>query len=615
MPHQPGGEFPARFLYHLPLYHSGSPPPNFRKEELCLNELTFHELGLQPGLQRAIDEMGFDTTTSIQSQAIPLIKTGADVIGRSQTGTGKTIAFGIPALDLIDAAAEKNSLQVLILCPTRELAQQACDELRKLSAYMHGVRAVEVYGGVPMDRQIVRLKKANLVIGTPGRIMDHIRRRTLKLDTVKMVVLDEADEMLSMGFKEDIETILADTPAERQTVLFSATMPPAILALTREFQRDPQLIEIDSQHVTLDNIEQFYIDAPMGRKMDALNLLLRFHRPKLAMIFCNTKRMVDEVTEYLGKNGYAATGLHGDMNQSQRTKTMDAFKAGRVSILVATDVAARGIDVNGIETVINYDIPQSTEYYVHRIGRTGRAGRAGMAITICSGRRQVFTLRDIGRFTKSEIQPLDIPTLNDIRQKSLEANLDLVENILKAGADDRWRDMVNALIARGYSLEDVAAASLELHFGGQEKEIVEVKPASRGLRDSGDRSSRDAAGRFRKIAISIGRDAHCAPNHLVGAITDRTGISGGEIGKIEIYDSRSIVAIPAEKLEQVVEAMQGCKICGQSVDTVALELKKGASYSEGERPPYRGSGKPRAKGSYGKKPYGKKPFPKKARYS
>lgn len=569
-----------------------------------LNELTFEELELLPEIKRAIDELGFDTATSIQSQAIPLIKTGADVIGRSQTGTGKTLAFGIPALELIDREAEKNSLQVLILCPTRELAQQACDEVRKLARYMHGVRAVEVYGGVPMDRQIIRLRKANLVIGTPGRIMDHIRRRTLRLEQVKMVVLDEADEMLSMGFKEDIETILAETPSERQTVLFSATMPPAILALTRDFQRDPQLVEIDRQRITLDNIEQFYIDAPMGRKMDALNLLLRYHRPARAIIFCNTKRMVDEVTDYLHKNDFAADGLHGDMNQSQRTKTMDAFKGGRTSILVATDVAARGIDVSDIETVINYDIPQSPEYYVHRIGRTGRAGKAGMAITICSGRRQVFTLRDIGRITRSDLKPLDIPTLSDIRSKSLEVNIEVVERLLADGVSEGYRDMVNALLERGHNLADIAAAALELGFGKQEREIVEIKAAPR--RTPGV-STGDAPGRFRKIAVSIGRDAHCAPNHLVGAITERTGLTGGEIGKIEIYDDRSIVAVPAEKLEQVVEAMQGCKICGQSTTTVAVELKTGDA-------PGRFRGKSRAQSSYNRgakgAPYGKKkPYP------
>ncbi len=537
-----------------------------------MSERTFEELELLPAIKRAIDELGFDTATSIQSEAIPLIRTGADVIGRSQTGTGKTIAFGIPALELLSRGGERNgrhgaSPRVLILCPTRELAQQACGELQKLSRYMHGARCVEVYGGVPLERQVVRLKKADLVIGTPGRIMDHLRRGTLRLDEVQMVVLDEADEMLSMGFKEDIETILADAPEERQTVLFSATMPPAILALTKEFQQDPQLVEIDRQHVTLDNISQHYIDAPMGRKLDALNLLLRFHTPNRAMIFCNTKRMVDEVTDYLLKNDFAAAGLHGDMNQSQRTKTMDLFKAGRTAILTATDVAARGIDVSDIDYVINFDIPQSAEYYVHRIGRTGRAGKTGTAITICSGRRQVFTLRDIARLTRSAISPLDIPTLAAIREKSMAGNMDLLEKTIQDGVEEAYVSMVNSLLAKGNSLPAIAAAALELAFGKAEREIVEIKPLRRG--PSG------GEGGYRRITISIGRSARCAPNHIVGAIAERTGLSGGEIGKIEIYDDRTVVGIPAGKLDMVLEAMQGLKILGRP--TVTTEYRDPSS--------------------------------------
>ncbi|MEG0853725.1 MAG: DEAD/DEAH box helicase, partial [Angelakisella sp.] len=296
-----------------------------------MDNLSFSELNLTPKVQRAIDDMGYETATSIQSQAIPLIRTGVDVIGRSQTGTGKTFAFAIPAVEAIDTHEAKPTVQVLVLCPTRELAQQACDEIGKLTKFKTGIVTADVYGGAPMGPQILRLKRANIVIGTPGRIMDHMRRKTLKLSNIKMVVLDEADEMLNMGFKEDIETILVDTPENRQTILFSATMPPAILALTKQFQNDPQLIEIDKAKVTLTNIEQSYVNVPMGRKMDALNLLLRYHRPNRALVFCNTKHMVDEITEYLGKHGFDAEGLHGDMKQAQRTKTLGEFKSGKLS--------------------------------------------------------------------------------------------------------------------------------------------------------------------------------------------------------------------------------------------------------------------------------------------
>lgn len=531
-------------------------------------DLTFEELNLTPKVKLAIDEMGFTSATSIQSRAIPLIRTGADVIGRSQTGTGKTVAFAIPAIEIIDTHQEKSTLQVLILCPTRELAQQACEEVKKLTKFKSGIRAVEVYGGVPMDRQIVRLKKANIVIGTPGRIMDHMRRKTLKVDNLKMIILDEADEMLSMGFKEDIETILTDTPETRQTILFSATMPPSIMALTKEFQTNPQVIEINKKQVTLENIQQTYIDAPMGRKMDALNLLLRFYNPTLAMIFCNTKRMVDEVSDYLNKNGFTAEGLHGDMKQSQRTKVMDSFKFGKTGILVATDVAARGIDVNDIEYVINFDIPQNTEYYVHRIGRTGRAGKSGNAITICSGRRQVYTMRDIARAVKSTINAADIPSLNDIQERSLNTNLATIEEALKCEVKKSYIDMVQKLIDAGNAPELIAAAALQINFSAQECELNDIKSKN-------NRPSTDNSGGYKKIIINIGRDSRCAPNHIVGAITEKTTLSGSDIGKIEIFDDKSIVGIPSAHFEDVLEAMVGCKICGKPTITTAMIEKAG----------------------------------------
>lgn len=380
-----------------------------------MNQIPFAQLELMPEIKRAIEEMGFENATEIQSNSIPVIQQGCDVIGRSQTGTGKTIAFGIPALEAVEPSL-KNA-QVLILCPTRELAVQACEELQKLAKFMPGIKTADVYGGAPMDRQIAKLRTANIVVGTPGRVMDHMRRKTLKLHHLKMIVLDEADEMLSMGFRDDIETILSETPEERQTILFSATMPPEILALTRKYQREPRLIEVNKKQVTVANIEQCYYDVPMGRKMDALNLILRYYDPHRCMIFCNTKKMVEDVTEYLCRHKIQAEGLHGDMKQSQRTKVMDSFKQGRTAVLVATDVAARGIDVNDIDYVINYDIPQNTEYYVHRIGRTGRAGKSGKAITICSGRRQVEVLVRIGRLVKSEIKAEEIPRMQTIREK------------------------------------------------------------------------------------------------------------------------------------------------------------------------------------------------------
>ncbi|MEG0754201.1 MAG: DEAD/DEAH box helicase, partial [Angelakisella sp.] len=477
----------------------------------------------------------------------------------------------IPAVEAIDTHEAKPTVQVLVLCPTRELAQQACDEIGKLTKFKTGIVTADVYGGAPMGPQILRLKRANIVIGTPGRIMDHMRRKTLKLSNIKMVVLDEADEMLNMGFKEDIETILVDTPENRQTILFSATMPPAILALTKQFQNDPQLIEIDKAKVTLTNIEQSYVNVPMGRKMDALNLLLRYHRPNRALVFCNTKHMVDEITEYLGKHGFDAEGLHGDMKQAQRTKTLGEFKSGKLSILVATDVAARGIDVNNVDYVFNYDIPQSTEYYVHRIGRTGRAGKNGCAITICSGNKQGYLMKDISRVVKSDIKLTPMPSSVDIKAKQTEANLAEVETAIAGEALPVCAEMLSQLLEKGHSAEAIATALLQLHFGSrQPTELADIRPEPAAF--SGNRG-----GGYQKIQLDVGRDNRVAPNHIVGAITERTCLSGRDIGKIEIYDTKTIVSIPAASAAQVMQEMDGCKISGRPTKTILLEQTSASS--------------------------------------
>ncbi len=557
------------------------------------NGIPFSALDLPAELARAIDEMGFETATEIQSRSIPLIRAGYDVIGRSQTGTGKTLAFGIPALEAVDTAADARSqVQVLVLCPTRELAVQACEELKKLARHMHGIRPVEVYGGAPMDRQIIRLKKANVVVGTPGRIMDHMRRRTLRLAGVKLVVLDEADEMLSMGFREDIETILKDTPEERQTVLFSATMPPAILKLTKEYQRQPQLIEIDRGQVTVSGIDQSYYEVPVGRKNDALKLLLRYHAPKRAIIFCNTKKMVEELSGYLNESDFAAEGLHGDMKQSQRNQVMDAFKRGRTAILIATDVAARGIDVSDIDFVINYDVPQHAEYYVHRIGRTGRAGKAGRAFTICSGRRQVQELLEIGRTVRSRITRQEIPDAAALAASKRDRIATAVSRLLEQETDPAYLELVASLAGQGSSPERIAAAMLSRQYGslqpGEEAQGLIVRPARQGKR---------TGGHYGKIVFSIGRSQHVAPNHLVGAIAERTQLSGREIGKIEIYDDKSVVAVPEQALEEVIRAMEGCRICGRPVTISAQQAASGRNGQESD------PGKPReTKGGRSRRP-------------
>lgn len=546
-----------------------------------MSEMKFSELGLIPEMQRAIDEMGFDCATDIQAEAIPRIREGRDIIGKSQTGTGKTLAFAIPAIEKIDRSEAETTVQALILCPTRELAQQGCDEIKKLTRFMTDIWVTDVYGGAPMDRQIARLRKCNLVIGTPGRVMDHMRRGTLKLDNVKLVVLDEADEMLSMGFREDIETILKDVPETRQTVLFSATMPPAILEITETYLTEPHIIEINREQVTLENIRQTYIDVPMGRKLDALNLILRAYEPRLCMIFCNTKLMVEEVTQYLSRNGFLAEALHGDLNQSQRTRVMDAFKSARIPLLVATDVAARGIDVNDIDYVINYDVPGHDEYYVHRIGRTGRAGKEGCAVTICSGRRQYYMIRDLARMAKSEIAEAPIPTVAEIRQKQRARQREALMEIIEGGVDAPYREMAEALIEAGCDAEIIAAAAMQAAWKKEELQLQDI---------TFERRSADG-GQYRRIVISLGRRNRIAPNHVVSAVAEKANIPGREIGKIEIYDDHCFVGVPAARAEQIVRALRGLKICGFPA-AVRLYQEKN-SPSARNAPSARASARPR----------------------
>ncbi|MEG2119257.1 MAG: DEAD/DEAH box helicase [Pseudoflavonifractor sp.] len=441
-------------------------------------EVKFTDLSLGEPLEKAVEEMGFEIATPVQAEAIPLIRTGVDVIAKSQTGTGKTVAFAIPALESIDTTESKPTIQVIILCPTRELAQQAGEEIRKLAKYLPGIHPAEVFGGADMERQFIRLRRANIVVGTPGRVMDHMRRKTIRLDNLKMIILDEADEMLKMGFKEDIETILQDASAEHQTVLFSATMPPAILSITRQFQKNPKMIEINKSQVTIENIAQSFVDVPTAQKTEALEVLLRYHRPNRALIFCNTKHMVDELCEKLGHKGFAVEGIHGDLKQSQRTSVMNSFKGGKTALLIATDVAARGIDVNDIDYVFNYDIPLKTEYYVHRIGRTGRAGKSGCSITLCCGKRQVGLVRNIGREVKSDIKEDKLPGAEDIRALDHDRKLTVVETAIAGEVAAEYTAMVQTLIERGHTAEEIAAALLQMQFPPQD-DIPVVKAPRR----------------------------------------------------------------------------------------------------------------------------------------
>jgi ATP-dependent RNA helicase DeaD len=370
----------------------------------------FNEIGLSNPLLRAISEMGFEETTPIQEKTIPLGLQGKDLIGQAQTGTGKTAAFGIPMIEKLPA--EKEDLKGLVLTPTRELAIQVAEELNRIGQFK-GVRALPIYGGQDINRQIRALKnRPQIVVGTPGRLMDHMRRKTIRLQHIEIVVLDEADEMLSMGFVEDIENILQEVPQERQTLLFSATMPKAIQELAQRFMKNPELIGIRTKEMTVPQIEQFYVEVQEKQKFDVLCRMLDIHSPDLAIVFSRTKRRVDELYEALSKRGYSAEGIHGDLTQARRDTVMRHFKEGFTDILVATDVAARGLDISGVTHVYNFDIPQDPESYVHRIGRTGRAGKEGLAITMVTP-REIGHLRLIEQVAKRRIFRKPLPTVSD----------------------------------------------------------------------------------------------------------------------------------------------------------------------------------------------------------
>jgi ATP-dependent RNA helicase DeaD len=424
----------------------------------------FSELGLSSELLKAIDKLGFEQAAPIQAEAIPLLLQGKDVVGQSQTGSGKTVAFAAPALEKINV--EERTTQVLILCPTRELAVQVAEEVHKLAVFKRGLHALPVYGGQSYDRQLFGLRQgAHVVIGTPGRIMDHMRRGTLRLNSVKMVVLDEVDVMLNMGFRDDIELILQGTPQERQTVFFSATIPRPIQQLIEKYSREPQNVRIEQRALTVPTVEQVYYEVDRRFKVDLLTRLIDLHDLKLGIIFCNTRRMVDDLVEHLNAQGYSADRLHGEMTQAMRDRVMNRFRNSALEFLVATDVAARGIDVENIEVVFNYDLPYDGEDYVHRIGRTGRQGRSGRAISFASG-REVFQIRNIERYTNMRIQRGRPPTVGEVEEARANTVVDKIRATLKSGEYKRQDQLIERLLEEGFSSTDIASALLHHLQGG-----------------------------------------------------------------------------------------------------------------------------------------------------
>ncbi len=418
----------------------------------------FSELGLSPEILKAIDKLGFEQASPIQAEAIPVIMAGRDVVGQSQTGSGKTAAFAVPAIEKTDPQIK--AVQVLILCPTRELAVQVSEEFHKLSLFKRGIHVLPVYGGQSYERQFMGLRQgAQIVIGTPGRVMDHMRRGTLRLDKIKMVILDEADVMLDMGFREDIETILKGAPVERQTVFFSATMPRPIQELIRKYSRDPQNVRIEQKELTVPTVEQVFYEVDRRFKIELLTRLIDLHDLNLGIIFCNTKRMVDDLVDHLNAQGYSADRLHGDMNQAQRDRVMNKFRKSGLEFLVATDVAARGIDVENVQVVFNYDLPYDVEDYLHRIGRTGRAGRSGKAISFVSG-REMFQIQHIERFIRVKMRRGKAPTAIEVEEARAGMVIDKIRATLKSGEFKRQDHLIERLLEEGFASTDIASALL-----------------------------------------------------------------------------------------------------------------------------------------------------------
>ncbi|MFD1019317.1 DEAD/DEAH box helicase [Thalassobacillus hwangdonensis] len=416
---------------------------------------TFYSLGLTKPVIKALDQMGFEETTPIQAQTIPLAMQGRDVIGQAQTGTGKTAAFGIPMIERIDQ--DRKDIQGLIIAPTRELAIQVAEEINRLGKFK-GVRALPVYGGQHMERQIRALKDNNqIVVATPGRLLDHIRRKTIKLQTVHTAVLDEADEMLNMGFIDDIKDILKAIPEQRQTLLFSATMPKAIREIATTLMKKPEEVKVKAKEMTVENIEQFFVEVQEKQKFDTLTRLLDIHAPALAIIFGRTKKRVDELTDGLQARGFRAEGIHGDLTQGKRMSVLKKFKQGRVEILVATDVAARGLDISDVSHVYNFDIPQDPESYVHRIGRTGRAGRTGEAVSFVTPREKA-QLALIEKLTKKKVERLAVPSMDEAQRGQQQVAVDKMLKTMESKDLKAYHQAANELLQQHDSIELVAAA-------------------------------------------------------------------------------------------------------------------------------------------------------------
>jgi len=529
---------------------------NIQTEETI--ETTFEQFGLRDELTKAISDLGYEMPSPIQQKTIPLLLEGKDIIGQAQTGTGKTAAFALPVLEKIDTTTSR--IQALVLTPTRELAIQVAEAFHSYAKHLGRVRVLPVYGGQSISQQIRHLRSGvQIIVGTPGRVMDHIRRETIDISNLKMVVLDEADEMLNMGFQEDVEWILSHTPDTRQTALFSATMPRQVKRIAEKYLQNAVNVEIEHKTMTVPTIQQFYLNVSESQKTDALTKLLETETAsgEAVLIFHRTKIGAAALTDKLQARGYAAEAMHGDMSQAQREAVIKKLRSGAVEIVVATDVAARGLDVERISTVVNYDMPSDTENYVHRIGRTGRAGRLGKAVLFVTPRQQRM-LRDIEKYTKQKIEPIKMPTQADVaarrvailkerivstlNEQDLELYLSLVEDV----AEETGRDAV-----------EIAAAATFLAVGEKTLEVkIEPEPQRFSFAEEG----------MTRLFIDVGRRHQISPAHIVGAIANEADVPGKAIGAIDVNDRFTLVDVPAQFVTQILERMSRSRIGKQNAN-------------------------------------------------
>jgi len=511
------------------------------------SRIQFSDLHLSRELGKAIEDMGFEEPSPIQALAIPLIQAGRDITAQAQTGTGKTAAFGIPVIEKVDP--QKRVVQAIVLCPTRELAIQIAEEFSSLLAHLPRIVVLPVYGGQPIDRQLRALHQGvHIVIGTPGLIMDHLHRRTLALNDIRTVVLDEADQMLDMGFRDDIELILKKVPQDRQTLLFSATMPQPILDISKRFMNKPEFVRVQYAELTVPQIEQSYMEVKDREKLDVLCRLIDIADPQLAIIFCNTKRRAEELAGKVKARGYRAEELHGDMKQSQRDRVMGSFRKGQIDILIATDVAARGIDVDDVDLVINFDVPQDVEYYVHRIGRTGRAGKSGRAITFVAP-RDFTKLREIQHYAKVQIPKIPIPSQSDVAKTRTRTVLEKVHETIREGGLETYTRIIEEETEGDLTSVEIAAALLKMQMEQGSSEASDTS----GEIDFEDTGAEAGMVRF---FLAVGREHKVQPKDIVGAIAGETGIPGKAIGMIRIFDSYSFVEIPREHASDVYSIMK-----------------------------------------------------------